>query len=363
VGRGNHIYQIDALRGVAALLVAGVFHVHFLLGAYRTGPLDGLPFFGWVHQRGWTLVDLFFVISGYIFSHVYLNESGLKQGTTFRSFMKARLARLYPLHFVTLLLASALVPFGHPPTLDLAVNDAWHFLLNLLFLQESGLNQHMSFNTPAWSISVEMICYLVFIIAALAGKRVLLTVAACLVCVGLLATAGNNPHLDHIARGFVGYFAGHFLWCWCEPLRRVPVLALAVVAMAALLLPPKPQGISLGAYYSLTLWPCILLIALRLPALGSAPFRWLGDRSYSIYLLHAPLYILLSLAVFASGPVPRSYWVPAMVLSTALLLTLSDFSYRYLEYRPGGGLGAHRRSHSRVRRKPERSERILGFQT
>lgn len=332
MGRGNHIYQIDALRGVAALLVASVFHVHFLLGAYRTGPLDGLPFFSWVHERGWTLVDLFFVISGYIFSHVYLSGSGLKEGTSFRSFMKARLARLYPLHIATLLLAAALVPFGQPPTLDFAVNDVWHFLLNLLFLQESGLNQDMSFNTPAWSISVEMICYLVFIAAALAGKRVLLTVAVYLVCVGLIATAGDNPHVDHIARGFVGYFAGHFLWRWREQLRGAPILALAVVAIAALLLPLKPPRISFGAYYSLTLWPCLLLIALRLPALASAPLRWLGDRSYSIYLLHAPLYTTLSLALFASEPVPRSYWVPAMVLSTALLIIVSDLSFRYFEY-------------------------------
>lgn len=41
----SHVAQIDALRGLAALMVSLVFHVHYVLGEYRTGPLDGLPLF------------------------------------------------------------------------------------------------------------------------------------------------------------------------------------------------------------------------------------------------------------------------------------------------------------------------------
>jgi peptidoglycan/LPS O-acetylase OafA/YrhL len=111
-----HVAQIDALRGVAALLVSLVFHIHYVIGIYRTGPLDGLPFFTWVHDFGWTMVDLFFVVSGFVFSHVYLEGASLKQGVSFRSFMLARIARLYPLHLATLAATAAILSFGLPPT-------------------------------------------------------------------------------------------------------------------------------------------------------------------------------------------------------------------------------------------------------
>jgi len=60
--------------GIAAVVVAFVFHQHFLTGYYRSGPLDGLPVFTWLHDNGWTMVDLFFVISGVIFSDVDLDN-------------------------------------------------------------------------------------------------------------------------------------------------------------------------------------------------------------------------------------------------------------------------------------------------
>ena len=99
------IREIDALRGLAALGVSAVFHIGYAVGTYRTGPLDGLPFFTWLHDEGWTLVDLFFVISGFIFAHVYLDAAGkLREGVTARDFFVARFARLYPLHLGVVIL-------------------------------------------------------------------------------------------------------------------------------------------------------------------------------------------------------------------------------------------------------------------
>lgn len=308
------VRQIDALRGIAALVVAGVFHIEAAVGV-PTGLFKNLGPLTWLHQLGWTLVDLFFVISGFIFAHVYLEAGGqLKSGTTVRSFTVARVARLYPLHIVTLLAMALLSFFVAVPHADLR-----HFLLNLLFLQESGLNEGMSYNYSAWSLSVEALCYALFI--AMARKGALFTFALPLILVGLMMSIGDGG-ITHIGRGLVGFFVGVLLWRWRDV--RIPIIALLAVIIGALSLPYtllKP-----GAVFSLTLWPALLLTSLR--------FRWscdwLGDRSYSIYMVHAPAYALARLLVDGSQ-MPVEWQVATMSCALAATLLFADLSYRHLE--------------------------------
>lgn len=83
------IIPLTSLRGLAALAVMG-FHFALLL--------PGLPVF----NRGFLGVDLFFLLSGFILTHVYHDRLEA------RSFFSARFARTYPLHlFMTLLLLPA----------------------------------------------------------------------------------------------------------------------------------------------------------------------------------------------------------------------------------------------------------------
>lgn len=323
----RQIGQIDALRGLAACLVAFVFHAFYILQVNRTGPLDGIPVFSWLHEHGWTLVDLFFVISGFVFSHVYLSEGNLKSGVTFRSFMIARIARLYPLHLLTFVLIIPAIAIGVGLPHDYANFDIKHALLNLLMLQVSGLNDGLSFNIPAWSISVEIFCYLAFICCALVSGRTLKWFAPCAIIVGLLVTADPHAELDHIARGFVGFFVGHIVWR--NRHRRVPTLLLIIAAVVPFFF--SPPLMSYGAYLSLTVWPAVLLLSMRCAFLNASLFRWLGERSYSIYLIHAPVYYWISALFFDGGPAPRADWVPLNLMCVVLILVASDISYRYFE--------------------------------
>jgi peptidoglycan/LPS O-acetylase OafA/YrhL len=329
-GAVPHVAQIDALRGLAALLVSLIFHVHYVLGEFRTGPLDGLPVFTWLHDNGWTLVDLFFLISGFVFSHVYLSEAGLREGVTFRKFMLARLARLYPLHLATLLACAAILWFGRPATWDTVRSDLYHFGLNLLFLQESGLNAGYSFNYPSWSISVEMICYVAFIAAALRGPQLFHRAAILLMFIGAMMTMGGDSIAAHIGRGLFGFFAGYFVWQHRERLSRVPAPVLAAVGVAALLV-PSVGALSLGTFLCMTLWPALLLLALRTQFLCTRPFRWLGDRSYSIYMLHAPVYAAINVFVFNGQPVDRALWPLVSGGAALAILGLAHVSFLYLE--------------------------------
>lgn len=321
----ERIPQVDAIRGIAAALVAFVFHAHFLLGEYRSGPLYGLPVFSWLHDYGWTMVDLFFVVSGYIFAHVYAGGDSFAAGA--RRFWIARFARLYPLHLLTLCLVALILAAGTPATGNSIRTDGWHFALNLLMLQESGLNDRFSFNIPTWSISVEMICYAIFFLVASLRFERLATWSAMLALGGLALTTSGDPSLVHIARGVCGFFAGVIVYRH----RGAPIAVPLMLLVAGAVLFSLPTGFDKGSVLALTCWAGVLMLAPRLAFLGRRPFTWLGDLSYSIYLIHAPVFWTLNIFVFGGERVADNLQPFALAGAVVLILLLSDLSYRWFE--------------------------------
>jgi peptidoglycan/LPS O-acetylase OafA/YrhL len=103
----GHFYGIDLLRGLAAITIL-IWHYHhfFLLDHADIGgsaiadrsiqPLYRLLFP--IYDNGFWAVSGFWVISGFVFSHVYAGKV-----TAAGEFAGARFARLYPLHFITLI--------------------------------------------------------------------------------------------------------------------------------------------------------------------------------------------------------------------------------------------------------------------
>jgi peptidoglycan/LPS O-acetylase OafA/YrhL len=127
-----------------------------------------------LYLEGWRAVDLFFCLSGFIFYWLY-SKKIVSGATSFNEFFVLRFSRLYPLHFVTLMVAAAgqflmLGCFGsffvYPN------NDLYHFLLQLVFASNWGFEQGNSFNGPVWSVSVEVFLYaLFFVVCALRRNR------------------------------------------------------------------------------------------------------------------------------------------------------------------------------------------------
>lgn len=297
---------LDALRGIAALGVAMIWHFNHIVAPTPFGGVVA----EWIEVRGYTLVDLFFVISGFVFAHVYL-KAGALRGTA-REFVLARFARLYPLHLLTLLITAAValtVPFKWTA-------DVEHFVYHLLFLQVIDHDMGGSFNVPAWSLTVEAVCYGLFLILAMRGEKVFAIGALVLI---LLGFAWGQIGGDLFARGFVGFFVGSLL-----QQSRVPVPSWALVAFAAACIAFGPViPMRWGIWLSLTAWPALVLVSLRIRFLSTAPFRWLGDISYSIYLIHFPVLVLTS-------RIAAPAWV-LFVGSLAVVLAFSDLSYRYYE--------------------------------
>src|ERR1700738_3275447 len=162
----DYLSNLTPLRGIAALLVA-IFH--FEMAIARFVPAKQTMFF----EKCYLMVDLFFVMSGFIILHVYgSNFRKVLQKESLREFFVARFARTYPLHIFSLLLLVVIVlwltPWGNPPIILEQRSD---ILPNVFLLQSFGVNKIYSWNIPSWSISAEWGAYLLFPFLALCIDR------------------------------------------------------------------------------------------------------------------------------------------------------------------------------------------------
>jgi peptidoglycan/LPS O-acetylase OafA/YrhL len=314
------------LRGLAAL---GVFlhHMAFFCGD-RAADLPMIFAWpaSWIMAWGWSLVDLFFVLSGYVFAHVYGAPGQLRRPGAIGDFWVSRFARLWPLHLVTLAVF-ALVGWGR------GNNDLGHFIQNLLMLQGFDLDMVFSFNIPSWSLSIEMLAYALFALGARAGSRSLfcitvLAVAGGVAWLALLGYPRNMWHGEMIVRGLTGFFMGQLLWRGRKVVVRVPSLLLAVILATGLWL--EKGGYNPLLPLSLLSWPAAVLLALRMPWLERGLFAWLGERSFGIYMVH----LMVIDGVNALWP---PHWLGGLgtVLShvAIMLLTLAcaECAYRRIE--------------------------------
>jgi peptidoglycan/LPS O-acetylase OafA/YrhL len=213
--------ELDALRGFASL---GIVFWHYM-AHFRAVPLAQIfePFY----RAGYYFVDFFFVLSGVVLARAYLTEP---RRFDFRGNLVRRLARIYPLHLVTLIAAALLqfilVGVMHRPPFVLQHDDLYHFVLNLTLSNCTGLQRDMSFNGPSWSISTEFYANLIFflLIRVRTGIRLNAVFLGLVVISAILLTGLGNGRLErsdtvlHVQVGLIrtifGFFTGVLLYEW-----------------------------------------------------------------------------------------------------------------------------------------------------
>jgi peptidoglycan/LPS O-acetylase OafA/YrhL len=175
---------LDGWRGIAALSVA-LFHLR------AVGHFYDNPFL----RHAFLFVDFFFVLSGFVLTHAYRQR--LNNSSQLKYFALQRFGRIYPLH-IAIVLLFVLVELarvcaqsrGDIFTMRRAFTaDAspLAFLSNTFLAHGLGVHDHLTFNGPSWSISVEFWTYLVFALVCLGtGMRTKATAmtAALLACGG-----------------------------------------------------------------------------------------------------------------------------------------------------------------------------------
>lgn len=344
---------LESLRGVAALIVV-FLHIKW------ANPLSTLLFF----RNGYLMVDLFFVLSGFVICYNYGQKIGNARDVG--HFMFLRFGRLYPLHLFCLMaflgieiakyigeLKFHFVPYASGA---FVINNTASFIANLLLIHAlcpfAGIN--ISFNGPSWSISTEFYAYLIFaLVVSAAPKRksvliasgFLVLITACsLLFFGISGVSALRgwSFLRCILGFFMGVLAYHIydryhshITRWSE---KVAFCLLAMlVAFMSFKDNPKLDGLLVLPVFS------ALIIAIAAEPVGvvskvvnSPPLRWLGRVSYSIYMTHYMLLMFFSRCVEQVqkhfSPNDRNAIGLAFVfLAIALVLSISQLTYQWIE--------------------------------
>ncbi|KIF67083.1 acyltransferase [Streptomyces sp. AcH 505] len=327
---------LDGLRGVAVVAVL-LFHAGHLRG-------------------GFLGVDLFFVLSGFLITGLLLGECGRHGRIDLVAFWGRRARRLLPAQLVmglaTLLLAWAFAP---PALLSFALDDArwaavqmvnWHFVVEQVGYwnaSDTRLFSHL------WSIAVEWQFYLVWPpVVAVAGRgprgqrrMLVLATAGALTSLVLMlhfggavdttrAYEGTDTRAFSLLLGAVAATAPIRGLCARVPLAVADAVAAVLVCglLASWVLTDgqNAPGLFQGGMFAHSLAAAVLISLLaRGPegragrVLGAAVPRWLGENSYSLYLWHWPLYLLLPAATLGFGGWARTAVLIGMSLVAAVL--------------------------------------------
>lgn len=339
----DHFHAVDLLRGLAAcaILLYHYRHMQFPPGVFDIygGDMAGeLPLYGWLfpfYLYGNWAVQVFWMISGFVFAKVYAGKD-----TPGRDFALRRFARLYPLHFVTLLIVAALQPIaierlGAP--LIFGNIDAWHFILNLFLVPAWGLERGMSFNAPIWSVSVELLIYLLFWLVSkrllsrgLAGPLLLIVGAGLMLRVEI-----GSPNIWQCAQYFfIGTALFHIAAHHARPVRDLGLI-VAAMATACVLMTTLAAEVRLGNFFlpfAIALVGAAALIDLGPWGAGFSRLRFIGDSTYGIYLWNVPIQIAVLLVCAGLG-IPATVWQhPAMLIAYLALCCIAGWlSFTWFE--------------------------------
>jgi peptidoglycan/LPS O-acetylase OafA/YrhL len=359
----THFRGFDGVRAIAILLVV-LWH-----GANATRfPIDALGPLGPVVTMGWSGVDLFFALSGFLITSLLLREERRCETATgqatfsLKRFYLRRALRILPVFYAVFLLNTYLFS-GYLPCTDgqkvLASGSPLGLWPYATFWGNYFAAYHEVFGKGAvfpgsayavlWSLCVEEHFYLLWpsFLALVKSPRLRISVAVT-VCLAMaigrfIAQSGQAAHVENIPQlshvrmdsilwGAVGAMVVDRLPSIATPRRLVLLLGAALIGGLVwrgdltALSKPSPLGISVGLTLLALVSTTLLVELIKAPqswlvrALEWSPIAWVGRLSYAMYLVHFQAIDLGRQLVFTQ---PRAPTLTSFVLIQGLFVLLS----------------------------------------
>ena len=344
----KHRFEVlDIFRGLFASMVV-LFH----LSTFSNTPILNNSF---VYNSD-LFVDFFFILSGFVIAYTY---QSMQTAAAFKTFLTKRFFRLYPLHVIMLLLFVGVeigkkvlaghVAINQPDNIN---NNTFTFFSNLLFLHSIKLPgvTDVSWNIPSWSISAEMIAYLVFGYVTLTINRYdwgkyknIFYGFTALAGLGLLYLINHNFHLTYsfdygFLRAIAGFFTGvlcfnSFLQ-WKKMADGLSSLFFSFAELIILVFVLKEYGFIYEVLFFLAIFIYSFERGFISGLLKKSSFLTkLGKYSYSVYMTHALLLSLFNILFIRILHFPTTAYSYLFLLNFLLIYVVSGFTYRQIELR------------------------------
>ena len=348
----RHISSIDGLRAIAVTAVV-LYHLGI----------------SWI-PGGFLGVDLFFVISGYVITRLILDSINQSSALDLRAFYAARIRRIYPGFLFMVISTIIFIGVWAPEAIKRFLSDLPYALSGTINWALVARNQDYfeTIGRPpllqhTWSLAVELQFYLIWPIILLTvlkyfGKkniaRIALIIAiisgTALFLVSLQLDQANSAKVSHIYFGTDTHSLGLFLGSalavsWIpqnlsanitrraqDVIDGIGVVGLLGLISTFLFIDESNASLYQIAFPLAAIFGCLVIISLVHPAsrfapiISTPPFRWIGQRSYGIYIWHWVIFQVTRPSVDLSGET----W--ALYLARVLLvLALADISLRWVE--------------------------------
>ena len=333
---------INILKFICSIIIACIYHYK---NDFPVGNLfEKNTIIRGMSNYGFLLVELFFIISGYLF-YISYNNKIKNNKKDFNTFIKQRYVRLIPLAALTSIIMFVLENVHYK-----LYKTYWIFTCNSivdLIYQVTGIQhwtkiQGPSLNNAIWYISVLLLCYIIYFFVTKLEKRMgNLIYIYCIVIFTILMTYGINiPFFNYYTlRGLLSFGIGIIIGIVVQnndikKLSNISVIILAITIGLTLIFKKEIMGY-LPLYLNFVIYPCLLIIVLRIDfLLEKIDIKFtelLANISFGIYLWNLPLQLFFHL-MFGILKIKIDYSnVYICIIQIIIHIIIGILSYKFIE--------------------------------